>query len=272
MIKILCLLFIIIAAVIVGSMTINEGMDTNDTNIYHVNNNKYYITNKNDIIEKSLMNGKQWNNDMIIVMNNIIKKYKLKHFVNIGTHIGSVCIPISRNIQHVTAIEAYPKTFTKLNNNIKLNNIKNINTINCAIGNINEDVYFLDDTHDRLKNNSGGMHVITNENIRNNERSANIVNKSIKVKMKKFDDLNLDPDIILLDIEGMEHEFLQGSSNSIKKYKPIIMEIWNNNKRKSENMNTTKEDILLHMDKMGYKIYKDMGEDIIFINYNKDIY
>jgi FkbM family methyltransferase len=254
-------------------MVINEGIDNNNDNIYNVNNNKYYIHNQNDIIEKTLMSGKQWNNDMIIVIKDLVKKYKLKHFVNIGAHIGSVCIPISRNIQQATAIEAYPKTFTKLNNNIKLNNIKNINTINCAIGNKNEDVYFLDDTHDRLINNSGGMHVITNDNIKNNERSANIVNKSINVEMIQFDDLNLDPDIILLDIEGMEYEFLLGSSNTIKKYKPIIiMEIWDNNKRKSENMSTTKQDILSHMDNMGYKIYIDMREDIIFISKNHNTY
>jgi hypothetical protein len=41
---------------------------------------------------------------------------------------------------------------------------------------------------------------------------------------------------MLVDIEGLEYEFLLGAEQSIKRCKPIIIvEIWNNNKRKSEN-------------------------------------
>ena len=84
------------------------------------------------------MNGVQYNNELF----NIIKKYilekNLKHLVNIGSHIGSICLPISLYIETVTAIEAYPPTYNYLCENIKQNNIANIITHNIAIGNNDE--------------------------------------------------------------------------------------------------------------------------------------
>ena len=50
---------------------------------------------------------------------------------------------------------------------------------------------------------------------------------------------------MLVDIEGSEYNFLLGAKNKIMKNKPIIIiEIWNNQKRMLENMNTTREDIV----------------------------
>ena len=45
----------------------------------------------------------------------------------------------------VTAIEAFPLTFKHLEEHIEINNIKNIQTFNLAIGDENKKIYFLDD-------------------------------------------------------------------------------------------------------------------------------
>ena len=79
-----------------------------------INNIKYLIKNKNDIIESTLLRGIQWNNNIILLIGICIKKYNLKHFVNIGSHIGTVAIPISKYINKVTAIEAFPPTYKRL--------------------------------------------------------------------------------------------------------------------------------------------------------------
>jgi hypothetical protein len=69
-------------------------------------------------------------------------------------------MPISQIINKVTAIEAYYPTFCHLKNNIILNNIKNIETHNIAIGDRRETIHFTTND-DRWTNNSGGMRVIT---------------------------------------------------------------------------------------------------------------
>jgi FkbM family methyltransferase len=234
---------------------------------------KYKIYNKDDHIQKILLNGSQWNSEIVNILKSYIYNKKLYHFLNIGSHIGSVCLPVSLCIDKVTAIEAYPDTYNHLCENIKLNNLLNINTINIAVGNSEEDIYFMSNEKicpvekiNRVINNSGGMHVFTQNDIDNNIRSANLTDKKIKNKVNKLDNLDIDIfDILLVDIEGFEYEFLLGAKNKIKKYKPIIIiEIWNNDKRKNEKMIQSQEEIINYIKSLNYTLTKKIGDDFIF--------
>ena len=200
------------------------------TDISEINGIKYFIKNKNDIIQKTLLNRIQWNNHILLLIAQFLKKYKLKHFLNIGCHIGTIALPISKYIDKVTAIEAYPPTYKHLNENLKLNNIKNIETLNYAIGDKDQKIYFLDESNIRIKNNTGGMHVITNEDIKNNRLSSKIYSRKLNNYMKKLDDIDIDKfDLLLADVEGKEYEMLLGGEKKILEYKPIIIvEIWGN--------------------------------------------
>ena len=234
---------------------------------------KYIIHNQYDCIQNKLLNGTQWNEDIVHIIKNYISKNRLAHFLNIGSHIGSVCLPISLCIDKVTAIEAYPRTYTHLCENIVLNNITNITTMNIAVGNSEEDVYFMSDEiicpveHiNRVKNNSGGMHVFTENDINNNTRSAWLTDRQIKNKVNKLDNLKIGHfDIMLVDIEGFEYPFLLGAQTEIKKNMPIIIiEIWNNYKRKRENMIETQEDVINYITSLNYILVKQIGDDFIF--------
>lgn len=234
---------------------------------------KYIIHNKNDCIQNKLLNGTQWSDDIVDIIKHYISKNLLTHFLNIGSHIGSVCLPISLCINNVTAIEAHPRTYTHLCKNIVLNNITNIKTINIAVGNSEEDVYFMSDEKicpveniNRVKNNSGGMHVFTENDIKNNIRSAFLADRKIKHKVNKLDNLKIDHfDIMLVDIEGFEYEFLLGARTEITKNMPIIIiEIWNNSKRKHENMIETQEDVINYIKSLNYILVKQIGDDFIF--------
>jgi len=193
----------------------------------------------------------------------------------VGSHIGSVCLPVSLHIDKVTAIEAYPATYKHLCENIELNNLTNVTPINIAVGNSEEDVYFMSidkicpiEHINRIKNNSGGMHVFTERDILNNMRSAVLSDKKITNKVNKLDNLQkqVEPfDIMLVDIEGFEYEFLLGATQSIKQHQPvIIIEIWDDNKRKKENMNQTQEDVINYIKSLGYKVVGNHGDDFIF--------
>ena len=237
------------------------------TDISEINGIKYFIKNKNDIIQKTLLNRIQWNNHILLLIAQFLKKYKLKHFLNIGCHIGTIALPISKYIDKVTAIEAYPPTYEHLNENLKLNNIKNIETLNYAIGDKDQKIYFLDESNIRIKNNTGGMHVITNEDIKNNRLSSKIYSKKLNNYMKKLDDIVIDKfDLLLADVEGKEYEMLLGGEKKILEYKPIIIvEIWGNKKRKLENMSTSSEKIIDHIIKLKYKLYNKFGDNYIFL-------
>jgi len=236
-----------------------------------INEIKYIIKNENDLIQKSLTNNIQWNNNILIIIGQLIKKFNLKHFLNIGCHIGTVALPLSKYIEKVTAIEAYPLTFQHLEEHIKINNLKNIEVFNLAIGDENKKIYFLDDENIRIKNNSGGMHVITDGDILNKRLSSNIHSKKYSNEMKKLDDLNISNfDILLADVEGKEYELLKGGKNKIIKYKPIIIvEIWNNKKRNLESMQTTSDEIINYVKNLGYILIKQLGDNYIFFPKDK---
>ena len=238
-------------------------------NIYktvNINEIKYIIKNDNDLIQKFLHDKKQWNNSILITIGQLIKKFNLKHFLNIGCHIGTVALPLCKYIDKVTAIEAYPPTFKHLEEHIKINNIKNIQAFNLAIGDENKKIYFLNDKNIRIRNNTGGMHVITEDDISNKRLSSDIHSKKYSNEMKKLDDLNISNfDILLADVEGKEYELLKGATNKIKMHKPIIiMEIWNNNKRNIERMQTTTDEIINYIINLGYKLTKQFGDNYIF--------
>jgi len=237
-----------------------------------INGIKYIIRNKEDIIENCLHKGIQWNNDIVLLIGLCIKKYRLKHFVNIGCHIGTIALPISKYIKKVSAIEAYPPTFKYLQENIKLNKIKNITSYNVAVGDSENVVYFFDPLNERVKNNLGGMHAITNEDIKKNRLSSNLSSKQYENLMKKFDDLPINEfDILLIDVEGREYEAIKGGYKKIKKNKPIIIiEIWENSKRRTENMETTKEDVVKYIENLDYKLFKKINDNYVFFpNYLK---
>ena len=236
-----------------------------------INEIKYIIKNKNDLIQKSLLNNVQWNNNILLIIGQLIKQFDLKHFLNIGCHIGTVSLPLSKYIKKVTAIEAFPLTFMHLEENIKLNKIKNIHAFNLAIGDENKKIYFLDNENERIKNNSGGMHVITQDDIDEKRLSSEIHSKKFNNEMKRLDDLNISNfDILLADVEGKEYELLKGGKNKINKYKPIIIiEIWNNKKRKLEKMLTSNEEIINYIINLGYKLINQIGDNYIFLPINK---
>jgi len=238
-----------------------------------INGIKYVIYNKQDYIENVLLNGHQWNEEILTIIKLYILKKNLCHFLNIGSHIGTISLPVSLHINKVTAIEAYPDTYKHLCENIKLNNISNVETFNLAVGNSDEDIYFMGmekicpiEKIQRVKNNSGGMAIFTDDDIKNNIRSANLTDRKIKNKMSKLDNLQIDDfDIMLIDIEGYEYEFLLGAKEKIIKYKPIIIiEIWNKYKRIQENMKTTQEEIIIYIKSLNYKLVRQVGDDFIF--------
>ena len=79
-------------------------------------------------------------------------------------------------------------------------------------------------------------------------------------------------DIMLIDAEGREYEIIKGSTEKIFKNKPIIIvEIWGNQKRKFENMITTKEDVVSYIENLEYKLLKKINDNYIFFPKNLKI-
>jgi FkbM family methyltransferase len=235
-------------------------------NIVNIEGISYEIRNKEDVIQKTLLNGKQWSSKILELLKSRMKQKG--HFVNVGAHIGTITLPMSKFASRVSAFEPFPKTFDHLKKNVELNKLSNVDIYNMALGDKHESVFFMDDNNDRLKNNNGGMHVFTSNDLITGERSASIAKiENLGIVSMPLDNMNLDKiDLMLVDIEGMEDKFLIGAKQTLEKDLPdLVIEIWNDDKRKEENIIITRQQIIDKILSFGYnKVEKIDDEDFLF--------
>ena len=150
---------------------------------------------------------------------------RLKKYINkeskvliVGTHIGSLAIPLSKHCKEMTAIEANPNTFKLLEINLKLNNNENITPHNIFANDSHEKVEFILNTV-----NSGGS--------KRKPKKSNFLYEYdnpeiIELESHRLDDFlpNHDYDLVLLDIEGSEYFAMKGMKEILSNCKTLVVE------------------------------------------------
>ncbi len=136
-------------------------------------------------------------------------------FVDVGANIGLMSIFASNcvgNEGQVLAYEAHPKTAELLNENIQLNQLMNIQVCQYALGSEEGQTKI----YDNWQINRGGASLI----VKTNDSVA------FDIEIHQLDNKipsNLIPKVIKIDVEGFELEVLEGASETIKKYQPILI-------------------------------------------------
>lgn len=144
-----------------------------------------------------------------LINNNVIQKNK--NIIDLGAWVGDNSIPWAKNINGVVyAIDPSPSNISFIKNTCDLNNINNVEALEYAIS----------DSHELLS---------TNDNINHcsffyGNPGKNGRTKLHAVSLDYLYDENIIDNIgyIHLDVEGMEYKILQGSTNILKTFKPII--------------------------------------------------
>jgi FkbM family methyltransferase len=192
-----------------------------------------------------LSNNKIYEEDDIEhILDNIIKNSKI--IVDIGAHCGSHSIIYSKLNPNalIYSFEPQLKMFNVLNLNIKNNDITNIKTFNCALGNkvckAQMDNICRDGPNEYIDiNNNNNMHF----NLGGLQIGLNGEDISIE-KLDNFDFGKID--FIKIDVKGFEDFVIDGGLNTIMKYRPIIF-YEKNNKSITPNMDN-------HYNKIDYNI------------------
>ena len=137
----------------------------------------------------------------------------------IGAHVGTLGIPTAHNVNSVCLIEANPTVFQLLEKNILLNNVKNAEVINIAIGEHEGKIDFIQNSQ-----NTGGS---KRKPIKKQMIYYYDNPDEISIDMTTMDKLNADKtmfDLIVMDIEGSEFFALKGMKNSLSKSNHLIIE------------------------------------------------
>ncbi|MAN06916.1 MAG: hypothetical protein CL987_02685 [Euryarchaeota archaeon] len=136
----------------------------------------------------------------------------------VGSHIGSLVIPISRHCKEVVAIEANPKTYELLSLNLRLNDIENVVSHNIAASEKTEIItFFLNSV------NSGGSKRAPKQSHFMYEYDSP---ERVEIQAHALDThlSNHAFDLVLMDIEGSEFFALKGMPKILQECKSLIVE------------------------------------------------
>jgi len=183
-----------------------------------------YIFNEKIVIEEKCIihNRYTWypniNDDKLLLEKfyTLVSSKKNAKIIDIGAQSGLFTL-MSKFLTNTKwyAFEPEPTNFMFLCDNIKLNNISNVEVFQNGISN----------TNDILKLNvcksHSGLNTFGNNLIRFDKDDSYQVNIETYTLDKFFE--NIPFDFIKIDTEGCELNILKGGINVIKKYKPIIL-------------------------------------------------
>jgi len=137
--------------------------------------------------------------------------------LDLGANIGYFSLLVANNLPSVKVISFEPvaSLFQNMNDNISLNNIKNILTVNAAVGEITEEKELFVSAPDNL----GMSSFHQPENHSGKKERVKVVAIDDWVKTSGLSKI----DVIKLDVEGSELGALKGMKEVVQKQKPVLI-------------------------------------------------
>lgn len=155
-----------------------------------------------------------------------------KVFLNIGSHIGRFAIELSKKYWYTSyCFEPSPNTFQTLKINSILSGVEDkMHLYNFCLGEQDGTTLF-----DYVSDNDASSKMIAHNSNRKTENQ-----KHIEVPVKRYDSLELwiQPDLIIMDVEGFEYEVLKGMKELLSniKHTDMIIEIMPRTETKHKTM------------------------------------
>ena len=190
--------------------------------IYTVNDTLFIVKDFSDLIQHHIATKGLWEPDLINVLefisSQITNNIGKCHLVNVGAHIGSVCVASAKHFSRITAFEPVKSNFDHLNLHKDLNRVNHMTTHNLALSDSKFDSKIVFNPQ-----NTGGCHVVSEYEVANSIRHAQNHIKDM-VQCMPMDSIEFEDsiEILLVDIEGHEERFIKGAEHTIRKYLSLI--------------------------------------------------
>ncbi|MBL6731940.1 MAG: FkbM family methyltransferase [Candidatus Poseidoniaceae archaeon] len=136
----------------------------------------------------------------------------------VGSHIGSLVIPIAKNCNKVVAIEANPNNFNLLKTNLHLNKTENVSIHNIAASSKQETIKF----QMNVVNSGGSKRLPKNNEYMYRYDNPEVIDVQAYSLDEYLDENNFD--LILIDIEGSEYFAMQGMEKILSNCNTLIVE------------------------------------------------
>jgi FkbM family methyltransferase len=160
------------------------------------------------------------------------------HVVDVGTNVGDTVITSALAVGEtgsVLGIEAHPRTFSYLQENLKLNGLSNVTVIHTAVGASTGTVLFSDERRDDMNRVGEG---------------------TLSVRLERLDQLvplDLAVKLLKVDVEGYEKFVFDGSPELLKRTECIFFEVSSLHFARFE---YTTKDVLKLLQTSGFKLFR----------------
>jgi len=180
---------------------------------YKIKRDRYFVRfSENNVASEMFIQGQKFYQDEEQFIVSLLKENSV--FIDIGANIGNLSLAASNIIKdgEIYAIEAQPKTYQALIQNIK-DNSRNIKAFNLAVSNKPGKVY-MTDLH------ADDCNFVSQEGSENN---ISVQSDTIDSLLEKHNGLI---DLIKIDVEGYELMALEGAQSTLTKTKYVYFELW----------------------------------------------
>ena len=156
----------------------------------------------------------------------LIEKFsdKSKDAIDVGVYRGVYSYKLSQYFKMVHSFEPNPLLYPYIENNLQ-KIIKNIKLYNLALSNINGNTELKLPIRSKsiFKSNIEELFKLGAASIHPDNKLENF--KKVSVKMQKLDNIKINNEIgfIKIDVEGHEENVILGSSQTIKRNKPVML-------------------------------------------------
>lgn len=187
--------------------------------IYNSENGIIAVPIEDICVGRSLGFEGNWDLEEINILSDLLTKEDVVYVV--GTHVGTLLVPIAKQVKSVIGYEANEGTFWYIEMNLCLNRLKNVSLFNLAVGDEKKVVTFYQNTV-----NSGGSKIAPKtDNIMYNHDNPNKVDVQMISLEDHITEENLTkPTAMLMDIEGAEYFALKGMQNTVKDLRFLYVE------------------------------------------------
>lgn len=160
-----------------------------------------------------------WDLEEINILSEYLSSEDIVYVV--GTHVGTLLVPIAKQVKEVVGYEANENTYWYMEMNLCMNRLKNVQLFNYAVGDTEKTVTFYQNTV-----NSGGSKIAPKtDNIMYNHDNPDKVDVQMIALDEHISTKNLpSPTAMLMDIEGAEYYALQGMPKTLANLRFLYIE------------------------------------------------
>lgn len=138
----------------------------------------------------------------------------------VGTHIGSLLVPLSKKVDALVGVEANPNTYKRLRLNVAINQCANVRTFNLAASDSSGTIEFVmnkanSGASKRMPLNKADIYFYDNPDV-------------VTVPSVRLDDLlpHESFDLVFMDIEGSELFAMRGMPRILSRAKVVFSEFY----------------------------------------------